>query len=254
MKTFGLVGYPLGHSFSAKYFKTKFDQLGITDCEYLNFEIKEIEGVHKVLTSHPNLVGFNITIPHKENIIPFLDEISAEAEAIGAVNTVKVDRSNPNKHRLIGFNTDCYGFSERIKPFLASNHHKALILGTGGAAKAVHYVLKNLGIEVLYVSRNPVGKNCISYNDLNEIAVRNFPFIINSSPLGMFPKVEQFPAIPYESLDERNYLYDLVYNPLETEFMARGREQGAIVQNGLQMLQLQAEKAWEIWNNKQSSI
>ena len=248
MKTLGLVGYPLGHSFSAKFFKKKFELLGIVDFEYLNFEIKTIVELESVIEKHPYLVGFNITIPHKENILAYLDELSPEAQVIGAVNTVKIDRSNPDKIRLKGFNTDCYGFKESIKPFLASHHHQALILGTGGAAKAVEYVLKNLGIEVLYVSRNPNDSSTIRYEDLNEIALQSFPFIINSTPLGMFPKIDDCPPIPYEFLSEKNYLYDLIYNPLETKFMSLGKKHGAMVQNGLQMLELQAEKAWEIWN------
>ena len=242
----GLIGYPLGHSFSAGYFKNKFETEKIEGYSYQNFEISTIDLFPKIISDNPELLGLNVTIPYKEAVIPFLDELSPEAAAIGAVNTIKIIRKN-GTIKLKGFNTDCHGFKESLKPFLASNHYNALILGTGGAAKAVEYILKEIGIEVMYVSRNASKKNEISYEVLNEIAMKRFPLIINSTPLGMFPKTEVCPDIPYEYLDKNNLLFDLIYNPEETLFLKKGREKGAITLNGLQMLKLQAEKAWEIW-------
>ncbi len=247
MKTYGLIGFPLSHSFSAGYFKTKFERENISDCEYKNFEISSIEQITPTLLNNPFLLGFNVTIPYKEQIIPYLHYIDPDAKKIGAVNTVKVIRKQ-GKIELHGYNTDTYGFKETLKPLLASHHNKALILGTGGAAKAVEYVLKNIGLDVLYVSRNPL-EDEVSYSDLNEIAIQNFPLIVNSTPLGMYPKVDVCPEIPYEFLTSKNLLYDLIYNPEETLFLKKGREKGALTQNGLGMLKLQAEKAWEIFNS-----
>ena len=246
IKKLGLIGFPLGHSFSAGFFKSKFQKEKIEGYSYQNFEISSIELLPEIITNNPDLLGFNVTIPYKEAVIPFLDELSPEAKAIGAVNTVKIYRENGTV-KLKGFNTDCFGFSESLKPFLASNHYKALILGTGGAAKAVEYVLKNIGIEVLYVSRNASAKNEVPYDVINKIAVKSFPLIINSTPLGMHPNTDSCPSIPYEHLDSNNLLFDLIYNPKETLFLKKGKAKGAITLNGLQMLKLQAEKAWEIW-------
>ena len=246
MKTYGLIGFPLSHSFSAGYFKEKFEKEGIEDCEYKNFEISSIELLTPTLLNHPFLCGFNVTIPYKEQIIPYLTSIDPAAKEIGAVNTVKVIR-NHGKIELHGYNTDAFGFKETLKPLLQSHHNKALILGTGGAAKAVEYVLKNIGLDVLYVSRNPSNGE-VAYSDLNDIALQNFPLIVNSTPLGMYPKVDVCPEIPYEFLNSSNLLYDLIYNPNETLFLKKGREKGALTQNGLAMLKLQAEKAWEIFN------
>lgn len=248
IKKLGLIGYPLGHSFSAGYFKSKFENEKIAGYSYENFEIDSINLLPKIINENPELLGLNVTIPYKEAVIPFLDELSPEAAAIGAVNTIKITRTD-GTIKLKGFNTDCHGFSESLKPFLASNHYNALILGTGGAAKAVEYVLKNIGIEVMYVSRNASKKNEISYEVLNEVAMKRFPLIINSTPLGMFPKIDVCPNIPYEYIDSKNLLFDLIYNPEETLFLKKGKEKGAITLNGLQMLKLQAEKAWEIWTN-----
>ncbi len=246
-KKLGLIGYPLTHSFSAKYFADKFDNEGIEGFSYENFEIANIEDFPNIIKNNPDIVGLNVTIPYKEQIIPFLDELDEEAREIGAVNTIKVLRTE-NGVRLKGYNTDVYGFRETLKPLLKMNHYKALILGTGGAAKAVEYVLKKIGLEVLYISRNPSSEKEKGYDELNDIAVKNFPVIINSTPLGMHPKVDVCPALPYEHLNEENLLYDLIYNPAETLFLKQGAEKGAITQNGLGMLKLQAEKAWEIWN------
>ncbi len=247
IKKLGLIGYPLTHSFSARYFAEKFKNEGISGYTYENFEIPRIEDFPNVIKNNPEILGLNVTIPYKEQIIPYLDELDDEAKEIGAVNTIKVIRSVDGSVKLKGFNTDIYGFRETLKPLLKVNHYKALILGTGGAAKAVEYVLKKIGLSVLYVSRNPESENERSYIELNEFAVKDFPVIVNSTPLGMHPKVDACPDIPYEFLNENNLLYDLIYNPAETLFMKKGAEKGAITQNGLGMLKLQAEKAWSIW-------
>lgn len=246
-KILGLIGFPLTHSFSANYFAEKFAKESIKGYEYQNFEIPSIDDFKKVINNNPDLVGLNVTIPYKEKVIPFLDELDDEAKEIGAVNTIKIIRKN-GAVRLKGYNTDIYGFRETLKPLLKQHQYKAFILGTGGAAKAVEYVLKKIGLDVLYVSRNPSSKNEIAYTDLNEFAVQDFSVIVNSTPLGMFPKVDVCPEIPYQFLTDKNLLYDLIYNPGETLFMKKGKEQGANTQNGLGMLKLQAEKAWEIWN------
>ena len=246
-KILGLIGFPLTHSFSAKYFADKFDKENIEGFEYQNFEIPSIEDFKAVIENNPNLVGLNVTIPYKEQIIPLLDDLDDEAKEIGAVNTIKIIRENGTV-KLKGYNTDIYGFRETLKPLLQKHQYKALILGTGGAAKAVEYVLKKIGLDILYVSRNPSSEKEIAYTDLNEFAVRDFSVIINSTPLGMFPKIEVCPEIPYQFLSDKNLLYDLIYNPGETLFMKKGKEKGANTQNGLGMLKLQAEKAWEIWN------
>lgn len=247
IKKLGLIGYPLTHSFSARYFAEKFKNEGISGYTYENFEIPRIEDFPNVIKNNPEIFGLNVTIPYKEQIIPYLDELDDEAKEIGAVNTIKVIRSVDGLVKLKGFNTDIYGFRETLKPLLKMNHYKALILGTGGAAKAVEYVLKKIGLSVLYVSRNPESENERNYIELNEFAVKDFPVIVNSTPLGMHPKVDACPDIPYEFLNENNLLYDLIYNPAETLFMKKGAEKGAITQNGLGMLKLQAEKAWSIW-------
>lgn len=247
MKTFGLIGYPLSHSFSSKYFSDKFQNEGIKNCEYKNFEIEKIDLLNDVIKSNPDLVGFNVTIPYKEQIIPFLDELSDEAQTIGAVNTVKVER-NGDSVKLIGHNTDAFGFKESLRPVMKGYHHKALILGTGGASKAVHYVLKDIGLDVFFVSRNPSETNSISYDDLNEMAIKNFLLIINTTPLGTYPNIEECPNIPYEFLSDQHLLYDLVYNPETTLFMQKGMDQGAVARNGYAMLVQQAEGAWAFWN------
>ncbi len=248
MKLYGLIGFPLSHSFSVGYFKQKFEKENIVDSEYRNFEIPSIELLKEVIASNPELIGLNVTIPYKEQVIPYLDELDEAAREIGAVNTIKIFRKG-SSFKLKGYNTDVYGFKETLKPLLKNNHQKALILGTGGAAKAVEYVLKNIGLDVVYISRNPENANEKSYTELNEIAIRNFPVIINSSPLGMYPKVDACPDIPYQFINSNNLLYDLIYNPAETLFLKKGKEKGALIQNGLAMLQLQAEKAYEIWTS-----
>lgn len=246
MKIYGLIGYPLSHSFSAGYFKKKFEKENINDSEYRNFEIPSIDLLPEIIKNNSDLIGLNVTIPYKEQVLPYLDEIDEAAKEIGAVNTIKIFRKG-DKITLKGYNTDVYGFKETLKPLLKNNHLKALILGTGGAAKAVEYVLKNIGLDVLYISRNPEKTNERSYQELNEIAIKNFPVIVNSSPIGMYPNIDSCPDIPYQFITSNNLLYDLIYNPSETLFLRKGKEKGALIQNGLPMLELQAEKAYEIW-------
>jgi shikimate dehydrogenase len=249
LKRFGLIGYPLTHSFSGKYFSEKFSREDISDCAYDLYPMEDIEGLPALVSGIPELLGLNITIPHKVSVIPFLTELDDISKAIGAVNTVKISRKE-GKIILTGYNTDAYGFEMSLKSALQPEHRKALVLGTGGASRAVRYVLGKLGIDYVLVSRNPDRQQGeVGYEDLNDSAVRNFPLIINTSPLGMHPRPDTFPPLPYEHLSEINFLYDLVYNPEETQFLKSGREKGAITQNGLSMLKLQAEKAWEIWNS-----
>lgn len=242
MKLYGLLGKSLIHSFSKNYFTEKFVTESITDCVYELFEIEGLNDLNTIL-SQPNLKGLNVTIPYKEDIIKYLDDIDSIAKGIGAVNTIKV-----NNGQLIGYNTDYYGFKKSLKPFLDINHNRALILGTGGASKAVAYVLKELNINCLFVSRTPKNSNEISYNDINEYVIKHHQIIINATPIGTFPNINNFPKLCYDKLTPEHLLYDLVYNPLETEFLKKGKLQGCITINGLQMLKLQAEKSWEIWN------
>ncbi len=248
MRTFGLIGYPLSHSFSEKYFSEKFKKEGITDAVYKPFPLENIsEFTH--LDEQQELSGLNVTIPYKEKIIPFLDEQDDPVKKIKAVNTIKFIKKN-NTIVKKGFNTDVYGFTASIRPLLDSKHTKALVLGTGGASKAVEYGLKQMGIDVLFISRNPKGKqHTISYEEINKEIIQQHLLIINTSPLGMYPKEETYPGIPYQFLSSDHVLYDLVYNPEITKFMDMGKQWGTTVKNGYDMLILQAEKAWEIWNS-----
>lgn len=245
MKTYGLIGFRLSHSFSKRYFTEKFQREGITDCAYENFQLETIQEFSSLLQTHPNLKGFNVTIPYKEEIIPLLNDLDPAAKEIGAVNVIKI---LPNG-KLIGFNSDYYGFKNSLQTFIPKHiNHKALVLGTGGAAKAVVTALIHMGIPYKYVSRHKNTQN-LSYDELNESIMNEHSIIVNTSPLGMYPDVDSFPAIPYEYLSSKHYLYDLVYNPEETVFMKKGLDKGAQVINGLPMLIGQAEKAWEIWNS-----
>ncbi len=249
MKLYGLIGYPLTHSFSEKYFKAKFRKENISDVDFKTFAIKDLKDFSSIIKSNPDLKGLSVTIPHKENIIPFLDELDETAKNIGAVNCVKIDTRNKNQEpRLIGFNTDAYGFQQSIKPFLETQHERALILGTGGAAKAVAYVLKNIGIDVYFVSRKNNQKECFSYSDLNQNILSKIKLIINATPLGMYPNTTEFPEIPYECITSEHLCYDLIYNPEESLFLQKAKNNGAVTINGLSMLHHQADKAWEIWN------
>jgi len=244
---YGLIGYPLGHSFSRKFFTEKFANEGI-DAEYLNFEIPEAKMLLDVVRDNPELRGLNCTIPHKQAIIPLLDELSDEAREIGAVNVIKITKTpQPSKGvHLKGYNSDIIGFSDSIRPLLKPHHKKALVLGTGGASKAICVGLNKMGIEWKYVSRTPK-EGQFTYDDITPEVIREYEVIINCSPVGMFPKVDACPPLPYEAMTERNLLFDLVYNPLETLFMRRGAEHGATVKNGLEMLHLQALASWEFW-------
>ncbi len=240
MKKYGLIGYPLKNSFSANYFNHKFTQLGI-EASYTNFPIADINELPELLKSQPNLEGFNVTIPHKQSIIPFLDELSEEAKQIGAVNTVRVVNG-----KLIGYNTDTYGFEQSILPLLKPWHQHALVLGNGGAAQAIVFVLKKLGFNYHLVSRDP--EKGITYDELDKPFIRAHQVIINCTPLGMYPNANESPTIPYEYITALHLAYDLIYLPEETLFLSNCKAQGAITKNGLQMLHLQAEKAWKIWS------
>ena len=250
MTTYGLIGYPLGHSFSRQFFTEKFEKEGI-DAQYLNFEIPSIEEFPDIIKNNPNLRGLNVTIPYKQQVMQYLDDISEEAKAIGAVNVVKCQLSTVDcQLHLTGYNSDVIGFVNSIRPLLKPHHNKALILGTGGASKAIRYGLeKKLGLETLFVSRS-AREGMITYEDVNEAVLKEYEVIVNCSPVGMYPHVDECPALPYEAMNENNLLYDLVYNPLETLFMKKGAAQGATVKNGLEMLHLQAIASWEFWTTK----
>ena len=252
MDTYGLIGYPLKHSFSAAFFSEKFRREMI-DAEYLNFEIPNISELSDIISSHPTLKGLNVTIPYKEKVISFLDEISEEAKAIGAVNVIKIER-NSDGVSLKGFNSDYIGFRESIRPLINLEiHKKALILGTGGASKAVRQALNDLGIENRFVSRTKNEHN-FSYSELTKKILQEYTVIVNSSPIGTFPKSDECPTIPYEFLTPNHLLYDLVYNPVKTLFLKKGKAQGTIVKNGAEMLERQAIAAWEIWSDVEKII
>lgn len=239
---YGLIGKSLSHSFSKSFFEEKFRKEDINST-YLNFELAQIEDFEKLVQNNPDLRGLNVTVPYKTEIIPFLHELSTKAEEIGAVNTIQFKSG-----KLIGHNTDAFGFQQSIKPFLRNVHERALILGTGGASKAVAYVLKNLGIEVKYLSRNPSDENEFSYDDANELMVDAFKLIVNCTPTGTTPNVDEMPKFPIQFVNEDHLVIDLIYNPEQTKFLRIAKENGADTLNGLSMLQHQALKAWEIWN------
>ena len=245
MKQYGLIGYPLTHSFSKKFFTEKFTKEH-TDAEYLNFEIETIDKFPEVIANHPNLAGLNVTIPYKEQVISFLNELDEAAKQVGAVNTVKISRKN-NLPYLKGYNTDTWGFENALKPLLKKHHKKALILGTGGASKAIKYVLAQLGIEFISASIEELKENEIRYQDIDKDLLTEFLLIINATPLGTYPNTETFPPIPYEAITGGHLLFDLVYNPETTKFMKKGKEKGAAVKNGYEMLLGQAERSYEIW-------
>ena len=244
MEQYGLIGYPLGHSFSRRFFNEEFFPEHGIEAEYLNFEIPEADGLLEVVRTHPLLRGLNCTIPHKQAIIPLLDEISPEAREIGAVNVICI-----RDGRLKGFNSDIIGFMDSLRPLLRPHHRRALVLGSGGASKAVWAGLLRLGLEPMQVSRK-AGDGVLSYEMLTPEVMADCTVVVNCSPVGMFPHVDECPAIPYELLSGRHLLYDLVYNPLDTLFMQRGRERGATVKNGLEMLRLQALASWTFWHSE----
>ncbi|MGV0924724.1 shikimate dehydrogenase family protein [Empedobacter tilapiae] len=241
MRQFGLIGRNISYSFSKSYFAEKFKNENIVDAVYNVFDLKQIDEVEKVFETE-GLIGFNVTIPYKQEIIPFLDELSPEAKSIGAVNTVFIKDG-----KRIGHNTDCYGFHHSLEPLLESHHKKALVLGNGGAAKAVYYILDLLQIKYKIVSRAK-SDNYLTYEELDEEVINNHQIIINCSPVGTFPNVENSPSLPYQLINEKHLLYDLIYNPPLTKFLENGKNQGAKIKNGHEMLILQAEKAWDIWN------
>lgn len=244
---YGLIGYPLGHSFSAKYFNNKFAQEGI-DNSYCLFPLKSIEELIDLLNNKPSLQGLNVTIPYKEKVISYLQNISPEAKAIGAVNVINITSSNTGRAPILsGYNTDWKGFSLSLIPLLSEKIKSALVLGTGGASKAVIFALKKLGIQAKSVSRNK-SENCLTYSELTQEVIKRHLLIVNTTPLGMSPDIASFPDIPYQYLTEQHICYDLVYNPQVTEFMKKSEANGAKVKNGLEMLHLQAELSWEIWN------
>lgn len=246
LTTFGLVGKNISYSFSRGYFKEKFEKMGLEDNQYVNFDLEEILLLKEIIEKkEKGLKGLNVTIPYKQEVQPFLTEIDEDAREIGAVNTIKLN----NDGSAIGYNTDVYGFQNSIQPLLKEHHTHALILGTGGASKAVAYAFKKLGISYKFVSRIGTQEK-FSYEQLTEEILKEYTVLVNCSPLGTFPDIELKPNVPYQYLSEKHLLFDLIYNPSETTFLRLGREQGAVVKNGLQMLELQAEKSWEIWNNK----
>ncbi len=247
MKTYGLIGYPLSHSFSKKYFSEKFLKEGIKGHRYELFPIESIELLPDVLAENPSLCGLNVTIPYKVAVLYFLNEIEEAAEKIGAVNCIAI-RNFEGEYYLKGYNTDAYGFEASLKPLLTAQHQKALVFGDGGAAKAVKYVLDKLQIEYTVVVRKDT-PGCILYEAVTPEILATHKLLINTTPLGMSPHTETYPEIDYTLLGSEHLAYDLVYNPLETAFLKKAAAQGAVVKNGLEMLHKQAEKAWEIWND-----
>jgi len=243
VRKFGLIGFPLSHSFSQKYFTEKFEKERIQDCSYSNFSIKEIGELPAIL-SDPELRGLNVTIPHKRAVLDLLHRKDTVVEAIGACNCIKIENG-----LLLGYNTDVTGFEGSLVKKLADHHLQALVLGTGGASKAVEYVLEKRGIGYRMVTRQPrEGKDDLRYEEVDATLLHAFTLVINTTPLGMYPKVEECPPLPYEALGAQHYLFDLVYNPAETMFLRKGRERGAVTENGYDMLAGQAEAAWDIWN------
>ena len=244
-----MIGYPLGHSFSISYFNQKFADEGI-NAKYENYEIASIDELTEILDTTPELRGLNVTIPYKEKVIPFLDSISPEARAIGAVNVIRVTHEK-NKTILKGFNSDVIGFTQSIEPMIDKKwHKKALILGTGGASKAICYGLKSLGIEPVFVSRYERPET-IQYETITPEVIKEYNVIVNCTPVGMYPHTDECPKLPYEAMDNHTILYDLIYNPDQTLFMRKGAAYGAEVKNGLEMLLLQAFASWEFWHGKE---
>lgn len=242
MSKLGLIGKHISYSFSKAYFTKKFKNENLA-FEYENFDIKDVSEFPNILKANKNLVGLNVTIPYKEQVIPFLDSISSTAKKIGAVNTIKISKTG----KLKGYNTDWYGFKKSIKPHLKPQHTKALILGTGGASKAIAYALKKLKIKFDFVSRTANENARFSYSELTDAIINSYPIIINSTPIGTHPNINNCPNIPYARITSKHLLYDLVYNPSETKFLAYGKAKGATTCNGSDMLKYQAEKAWKIW-------
>ncbi len=252
MRKFGLIGYPLTHSFSQKYFTEKFRDEGIGDAVYENFPIATIGELPALVASERELQGLNVTIPYKEQVIPYLDDLAGDAAAVQAVNTIRIVREG-ERVSLYGYNTDVWGFEVTLRPLLRPWHTFALVLGTGGAAKAVGYVLKKLGLEVWYLSRHPRGERTIRYDELTGAMLQQIKLLVNTTPVGMYPDTDRCPDIPYSYLTDEHLLYDLIYNPGETLFMRLGKERGATAVNGLAMLEQQAERSWGIWNGERNT-
>jgi shikimate dehydrogenase len=263
MKKYGLIGFPLSHSFSKQYFTQKFLDEDIKDAEYDLYPLEHIKDLQDLLDAHPDLCGINVTIPHKKNVLRYLDWIEHDARKAGAVNCIRVTKESPvlaafsgevgvggHDFRLEGFNTDLYGFEMSLRPLLKEHHTEALILGDGGAAQAVKCVLENLYIPFKVVTRKPTPGNLL-FSELKPRHIKSHKLIINTTPLGMVPNIHEFPPIPYDAITDEHLLYDLIYNPPETEFLKKGAERGATPKNGYEMLVLQAEKSWEIWNSKE---
>jgi len=262
MKLYGLIGYPLTHSFSKKYFADKFSREEIKDHHYELFPLEHIADLPALLKDHPQLCGLNVTVPHKKNVMHYLDWVSHDAREVGAVNCIHIHQESPvlaafsgevgiegHNFRLEGYNTDIYGFETSLKPLLNHHHKKALILGDGGAACAVKYVLGEYGIEYQIVTRRPSEKS-ILFSELTIEMVEQHKLIINTTPLGTYPNINECPPIPYEGITDDHLLYDLIYNPEQTAFLTKGLERGAAIKNGYQMLELQADRSWEIWDSK----
>lgn len=244
MKRYGLIGYPLSHSFSQRYFADKFEREGIRDCSYSNFSLPEIGALSAIL-AEPELCGLNVTIPYKQQVIPFLHELTRVVEAIGACNCIRVMHG-----RLVGHNTDVIGFKQSLIRQLAPHHRQALVLGTGGASKAVEYVLRELGIGYRMVSRRPrPDTGDLAYEDVDRGVLAEATLVINTTPVGMYPEVDACPRLPYEAVTSRHYFFDLIYNPERTLFLHHAASRGALVENGHEMLILQAEESWRIWND-----
>jgi shikimate dehydrogenase len=243
MRMYGIIGYPLGHSFSQKYFTEKFVKEGIDDCSYAMYPIPDIEELKNIIANTPNLCGLNVTIPHKQSVLALLDDVSKLPPALKACNCIKIV-----KGKLIGYNTDVIGFEQSLLPQLKPHHTHALILGNGGAAEAVKFVLHKLNIRYKVVSRKLHDGSHLTYADLNEQIIKAHQLIINTTPLGTFPNVNECPAIPYEYITPQHFLFDLVYNPAQTLFLQKGEGQGAATQNGYDMLVIQAEENWKIWD------
>lgn len=243
MKLYGLIGRPLKHSFSKKYFTEKFQREGIQDCAYENFELQTIAQLSTILKTHTDLRGLNVTIPFKKEVLPFLHATNKIVDAVQACNCIKIDGG-----KLYGYNTDVTGFKQSLQPFLAPHHTKALVLGTGGSSGAVQYALRQFGITFQLVSRQKT-ETTITYNELDQTTLETHPVIINTTPVGMFPNIAAAPELPYSFITSKHLLFDLIYNPEKTVFLEKGAAQGATVLNGHAMLLLQAEESWRIWNS-----
>lgn len=244
MKRYGLIGYPLSHSFSQRYFTEKFAKESIEDAVYENYPIPDISALKQILREKTDLCGFNVTIPYKKEILGYLSASTEAVQKMGACNCVKLEGGV-----LTGYNTDVVGFELSLLPWLKTHHQKALILGTGGAAAAVAYVFNKRNIVFQYVSRNRSATS-IAYEDLNETIINSHTLIINTTPLGMSPMTDQYPPLPYQWMGQQHHCFDLIYNPAETVFLQKAKQAGASIQNGAEMLMIQAEESWRIWNGR----